>query len=213
MHWLDAVSDILKAETGDLRRLAQIAKSDYQNFYKGQDLSGCDLRGQDLRGFNLTDCNLDGATIDEYTKIDPLYDPRPNDNEVYFYFEIPRKVQSAVYFYANEVGYIYVAWAFKKLLNRFNRHLLNSNFEFYMRIINQNYNLNKLCSDKDGYQSVNVTILTKSTVYQSIIQTGRDNENYNCYSLALIIGIISQKIRPRSSKDYSHYTLADFGLE
>lgn len=57
LHWLAAVEDVLRADTGDLRELAMIAGADPATLFVGTSLDGADLRGQDLRGMILP--NLD----------------------------------------------------------------------------------------------------------------------------------------------------------
>lgn len=72
-HWLDGIEDILSADTGDLRKLAEIAGCDPATFYIGTCMDGTDMRGQDLRGMKFTNLDLTKVQIDENTKLDPEY--------------------------------------------------------------------------------------------------------------------------------------------
>lgn len=69
--WLDGVEEILRAETGDLRRLAEIAGEDPRTLYIGTPLDGVDLRGQDLTGMLLPDLDLKKVRHDAETRLDP----------------------------------------------------------------------------------------------------------------------------------------------
>ncbi|MFG1345481.1 hypothetical protein V5F59_11350 [Xanthobacter autotrophicus DSM 431] len=77
--WFKAIERVLRASTGDLRELAQIAGADPKTLYVGTSLDGVDLRGQDLRGMILT--NREGAITDEATLLDPERPARPNSGE------------------------------------------------------------------------------------------------------------------------------------
>ncbi|WP_430444240.1 hypothetical protein [Sphingorhabdus contaminans] len=194
MHWLDVASDILKAQTGDLRQLAQLATNDITNFYEGQNLAGCDLRGQDLRGLNLANCNLGAALIDDRTKIDSIYDPRVQLHENYISFKISPAVEDAVIKFANIVGYRYIAWAYKHLFNRFRRRTQISQFEFYISIIKNNKYLRDICikSDKDTYSE---TILVSHDTMKFLEQLSIKEPEFNCFNLSLVGAIISKDIR------------------
>jgi hypothetical protein len=69
--WLDGVGEILRAKTGDLRRLAEIAGEDPRTLYIGTSLDGTDLRGQDLQGMLLPELDLKKVRHDADTRIDP----------------------------------------------------------------------------------------------------------------------------------------------
>lgn len=54
-HWLDTVMKLLRADTSDLRELANIANADANVFYLGVDTEKLDLSQQDVRGLRFTD--------------------------------------------------------------------------------------------------------------------------------------------------------------
>lgn len=66
-HWLAAVADVLRADTGDLRELAMIAGADPATLYIGTSLDGADLRGQDLRGMILPNLGRRRVRHDRHT--------------------------------------------------------------------------------------------------------------------------------------------------
>jgi hypothetical protein len=74
-HWLAGIEDVLTAETGDLRKLAEIAGNDPATFYIGTCMDGYDLRGQDLRGMKFTNFDITKVLVDEKTLLDPEYMP------------------------------------------------------------------------------------------------------------------------------------------
>jgi hypothetical protein len=213
MHWLDAVSNILKAQTGDLRQLAKLVTNDITNFYKGQNLAGCDLRGQDLTGFNFENCNIESAILDDYTKLDAKFDPRMRLYEDYVNVEMSPKVERAVYHFANSVGYSYIAWAYKNLFSRFNQYYMLSQFDFYIKIIEQNENLRELCIDTDENSSRNTAILISAKTFESLVELQKKEPNLNCFNTALVGALLSRMIRLNSKKDYSELNLSALGLE
>lgn len=70
-HWLEGVLSILEADTGDLRKLAQVCGADPATFYIGAPMDGADLRGQDLRGMAFTDLRIAKVKVDHATRLDP----------------------------------------------------------------------------------------------------------------------------------------------
>lgn len=78
-HWLAGIEEVLTAETGDLRKLAEIAGHDPATFYIGTCMDGCDLRGQDLRGMQFTNFDITKVLVDENTLLDPEYMPAPSN--------------------------------------------------------------------------------------------------------------------------------------
>jgi Pentapeptide repeats (8 copies) len=213
MHWLDDVSNILLAQTGDLRQLAKLVTDDITNFYKGQNLAGCDLRGQDLTGLNFENCNIDAAILDEYTKIDIIFDPRVIMYEEYVNIKISPKVERAVYNFANSVGYSYTAWAYKNLFTRFNRYYAISRFEFYLEIIKQNEHLLALCANTYENSSRSTSILISAKTSEWLDELRKKEPNLNCFNAALIGALLSRMIQLNSKKDYSGLNLYSLGLD
>ena len=60
---------IAKADTDDLRKLAEIAGYDPVDFYEYVDMAGADLRGQDLRGMKFKRLDLSTVKIDSKTRL------------------------------------------------------------------------------------------------------------------------------------------------
>jgi hypothetical protein len=71
------LAQLLEAETGDLRRLAELAGGDPATFYIGTSLKGVDVRGQDLRGMILPDLDIEHARHDLETRIDEIAQDPP----------------------------------------------------------------------------------------------------------------------------------------
>lgn len=67
---LEGVEAVLKAETGDLRKLAEIACIDPRILYVGTDMKGVDIRGQDLRGMIFSRLRLNEVIWDDQTQLD-----------------------------------------------------------------------------------------------------------------------------------------------
>lgn len=72
-HWLHGAASILRADTGDLRKLTEIAGCDPATFYIGTCMDGVDMRGQDLRGMKFSDFDVTKVLIDADTKLDPEF--------------------------------------------------------------------------------------------------------------------------------------------
>lgn len=70
MHWLNKILELFDSESGDLRRLAELAGGDPAHFYCGTDISGADIRGQDLGGMTFSNLDLSKVVYDKKTKID-----------------------------------------------------------------------------------------------------------------------------------------------
>ncbi|WP_149740940.1 hypothetical protein [Rhizobium sp. NFACC06-2] len=67
---MNKILELFDSESGDLRRLAELAGSDPTHFYYGTDISGADIRGQDLRGMTFLNLDLSKIIYDKETKID-----------------------------------------------------------------------------------------------------------------------------------------------
>lgn len=70
-HWLAQVEAVLLADTGDLRKLAEIGGEDPRTLYIGTSMDGVDLRGQDLRGMAFTRLDPAKVRMDADTRLDP----------------------------------------------------------------------------------------------------------------------------------------------
>ncbi len=70
-HWLSGLDAVFQADTGDLRKLAEIAGEDPATMYIGTCMDGADLRGQDLRGMRFTHLDLAKVQHDEGTLLAP----------------------------------------------------------------------------------------------------------------------------------------------
>lgn len=70
-HWLAQVEAVLLADTGDLRKLAEIGGEDPRTLYIGTSMDGVDLRGQDLRGMAFTRLDPAKVRMDANTQLDP----------------------------------------------------------------------------------------------------------------------------------------------
>lgn len=76
-HWLAQVEAVLLADTGDLRKLAEIGGEDPRTLYIGTSMDGVDLRGQDLRGMAFTRLDPAKVRIDADTRLDPAPGSEP----------------------------------------------------------------------------------------------------------------------------------------
>ncbi|WBT39183.1 GcrA family cell cycle regulator [Hyphomicrobium sp. DMF-1] len=66
----DKVSEIISAQTADLKELAHIAGADPLYFYCGANLNGADLRGMDLTGMEFHGATFVDVKVDKNTKAD-----------------------------------------------------------------------------------------------------------------------------------------------
>lgn len=73
----ETLARLLEADTGDLRRLAELAGGNPATFYIGTSLKGVDVRGQDLRGMILPDLDIEHARHDLDTQIDEIAQDPP----------------------------------------------------------------------------------------------------------------------------------------
>lgn len=69
-HWLAKVEAVLRADTGDLRKLAEIGGEDARTLYIGTSMDGVDLSGQDLRGMKFTRLDPAKVRMDSNTQLD-----------------------------------------------------------------------------------------------------------------------------------------------
>lgn len=198
--WEEKIEKIISCSTGDLRELANIAGQDPITFYRYQDLSMCDLRGQDLRGMDLTGTNIENATLDPSTKIDPEFDPRFVFDNEYVCFTINRDLNLLVSEFAKGQKYRYEAWAYKSLVDRSIEMHRAGRWSFYEDIIVNN----------DKFQSF-VDNRSKSSLLTKTIQIYRHKQEYihynsediESFSMILMVGAISTKIRYKARKDFS----------
>ena len=138
-HWSQIVKDILISKSGDLRELADIAGRDYKTFYTFQSLAGCDLCGQDLREFNLEGCDLNLSKMDENTLLDSKFEFRTRDLGGYFSFSIPVELNIAIIEFSRHYNYVYRAWAYKNLIERFRRLSNRRMVEIHKTIVGSHY--------------------------------------------------------------------------
>lgn len=143
-HWSDLVANLLSSRTGNLRELAEMANCDWRTLYRGQSLAGCHLEGQDLRGMDLSGCDIELAKIDDKTLLDPQFDPRKDELDRYRTFFVPTEVDEYVRKFASAESYIYIAWAYKNLFERFYYGKIYSDSEGLLEEVLGNSSLAKL---------------------------------------------------------------------
>ena len=204
MSVFNGVEKILTAATGDLRELARLAQCDPKDFYVDQDLSHCDLRGQDLRGMDFSGCNLERAIIDEATKFDPEHDPRNSDESVYLNIKISKHLNTIILSYAEEVGYSYLAWAYKRLLDDGIKLYLKNRTKYYSEIIDNNVYFLDLSKKPSGINSLSVTILSNNFHVEMIEEITSKFKKYDPFQLIFLSALIAKKIKYNSHKDYSN---------
>ena len=195
MHWSQSVAKILKEGTGDLKDLAAIAGEDWRILYRYQSLAGCDLRGQDLTGMDLTGCEIDKALIDQRTAIDVEFDPRPNIRTGYYHVSLPRILNKAILSFASERHYVYTAWAYKALIERFANITNYNSIDDLEEKIRSNPVIEDLVLKDTRQKKMNTTILIYHSQINSIERSGRNYPRYNEFGFALLSGLLLYRFK------------------
>lgn len=202
-HWSCSVVDILSSKSGDLKVLADMAGSDWRTLYRGQSLAGCDLSGQDLRGIDLTDCDVDLAKLDQYTLIDQAFDPRPNFEDAYIEFRVPAEIARIVHVFAREASYIYVAWAYKNLIDRFVRLRRSKRLGSLLHQISASPEFQKLVLKNFKGRLVRRDVLLNRWQIEELSEAASDFEQYNLGALAIFSAALAAKNYGSKKKDLS----------
>lgn len=201
MHWSEIVKNILSSKSGDLKELARIAGGDYKDFYAHQSLAGCDLRGQDLREFNLDGCEIAASIVDDKTILDDRYEFRVGEFGGYLEFSIPNDLNNAVIDFAQHYNYVYRAWAYKNLVERFKR-LSKRRATSVHAIIVENTYFHDLVLKNSLHKLESIVILLNKNQLSSINRISHIYPQFDPDSYALLSGLISARLayfRDRSS--------------
>ena len=200
--WLEPIRRILEADTGNLRELAELVGGDPKIFYVGRDLSKCDLRGQDLRGMDLTGALINPDYMDEQTFLDPQFDPRFKVRGHYIQIGMREEVLALVYAFADDVRYVYKAWALKALLELGIKHISDKQVQ---HAIESNDKLHELYEGKAGRMrrlTVMVYPYIQEEVHKLSIAEGRV-ANRDSYNQIVIAALVYQYLVRSRAKNYS----------
>lgn len=193
-HWSNIVKALLQSKTGDLKELAKIAGSGDRNFYSYESLEECDLRGQDLSGLNLTGCNINKSIYDNETIIDEEFEFRENKNPGHYSIKIPKDLANAVSAFSDYYQYVYKAWAYKNLYNRFKRVSNSKKLPDIIDIVNGNTRLIQLCEKNFSGETQEVIVLLNKGQLSAIEEFEINNPNFDADSFGLLAGLISARI-------------------
>jgi Pentapeptide repeats (8 copies) len=200
-HWLDGAAGILTAETGDLRKLAQIAGYDPKTYYKYQDLSGCDLRGQNLTGMDFSNCKLDQAIIDEKTIIDQEFDPRIKyENPIQLKVRISSDLNTLVLHYMQSKNLKNRDTTYHRLLREGYECICSKRFNFYSDIIDKNFNLSELLKIKKT-SSLEIKLNFDFRLINEVMNKYGEAKSLN---RIILVSLIRKRIKYNSRKDYSN---------
>lgn len=204
-HWTERVERVLKSSSGDLRELAKIAGYDPKEFYIGQSLAGCDLRGQDLRGMIFEGCDLEKAILDRSTRIDEVFDPRVDKTGVKLVsIKIPTDLNGLILNYMTEKKIRIIEEATMKLVNGGLMALYGGRFEFYCDIIEKNRHLKNLISRNAKKSDPTLVYGIDWSGYLEIMKSFSPNDEQNVFRVILMVGLLKNRIRANSKKDYSN---------
>lgn len=195
MHWSEAVAKILKEPTGDLKALSSVAGADWRTLFRYQSLAGCDLRGQDLTGMDLTGCDLDQAILDERTAIDAEFDPRSDIKTGYYQISIPGLLNDAILNFSDHKNYVYTAWAYKALIERFCKLSRYNSIDEFEAKLHTNPDVRSLALSKSGQKTLAVTVLVYSDQIIAIDRIKRQFPEYNEFSFAFLCGLLLYRFK------------------
>ncbi len=190
-HWSASVAEVLASSSGDLRKLASIAKVDYRTLYRGQSLQGCDLRGQDLRGFDLTGCEIHAAKINSNTLIDPIFDLRPGVKNHTVRFVFPKILDELVLLYANFLAYEYPAWAYKSLFEHAVFELEFRRSHTFLKRLPSNEAIRPYFTKHGSLRKAHRKFQITEEIFDYIHLFEREFHNVDGASLLAVVGLIS----------------------
>lgn len=192
-HWTSAIVDVLVSHSGDLKRLAEIGGADYRTVYRGQSLQGCDLSGQDLKNVDLDGCEVEKARINDATQLDPRFDPRLADEFRYLNVRIPSEINRIVSVYAHDAAYVYKAWAYRSLVEKFVNQYRFGRISPIIQKIESNEQLYKLVAKSYRGRIVRRKIFTEGWKRPLIEKASIEFPEYNIAALAILSGAIFMK--------------------
>ncbi len=210
MHWSERIEKILLSSSSDLRELAAIAGFDPTKFYTHQDLTGCDLRGQDLRGMDLTGTNIENAVIDESTKIDPDHDPRLlSSAEIHVPILIPPELNTMVLNYNIEKKIKRSESGYHRLLLQALGIIATRNYYFYSEIIDRNPHLRRIVESRQRRMDVAISFQRHTIKAMGYFFRRNEIDSVDVRKI-ILVGLLANRIKPGSKKDYSELSLNAF---